>query len=391
MNTPRIADILRSSFDRFVKRLGPQPLHHLKVVNALTICRTPALGGEKQRCDQCGHEKTHFHSCRNRHCPQCQTAQRLAWVNDRLNELLPVGYFHVVFTIPHQLNPFALRNKEVFYNIMFRAVKETLLELAADTKRLGADIGFITLLHTWGQNLCDHPHIHCIVPGGGYDEPGKRWKPCVNGFLFPIAVMRKLYRGKVMAMFKEAVNTGRITLHGELRQYADAAVMKRLVNQLYQTDWVVYAKAPFASAEALVAYLGLYTHRVAIADSRILAADDNTVTFRYKDYADNNRLKTMTLSTTEFIRRFLLHVLPEGFRRIRYYGFLATRARGERLARIREYFRLKAPEKKKGTRTCVEIVKELTGFDPLQCPLCKLGRLAWIATLPRMPRIAVAT
>jgi hypothetical protein len=385
MNTPTIAEILRNGFGRFVELAGKQPLHHLKVAHAITTCRTPTLGGQRQRCDHCGHEKNHYHSCRNRHCPQCQTAQRLAWVNDRLQELLPVGYFHVVFTIPHLLNPFALRNKELFYNLMFRAVKETLLELAADTKRLGADIGFVTVLHTWGQNLSDHPHLHCIVPGGGYDPQGKRWKACQNGFLFPIAVMRKLYRGKLMALFTEAVKDGSLGLHGSLQPYSDPPLLKGLIDQLYATEWVVYAKAPFASAKALVSYLGQYTHRVAIGNRRIVAADHNTVTFRYRDYADNNSRKLMTVTTVEFIRRFMLHVLPAGFRRIRYYGFLACAARKKRFARCREFFRIAKPETKKGARTCVQIIKELTGFDPLKCPVCKVGTLITIALVPKLP------
>ena len=304
--------------------------------------------------------------------------------------MLPVGYFHVVFTVPHQLNPFALRNKKVFYDLMFRAVKETLLQLAADSKRLGADIGFVTVLHTWGQNLCDHPHIHCIVPGGGYDQQHKRWKACSNGFLFPIAVMRKLYRGKFMAFFKEALHDGSIGLHGSLDCYTDRAVLQQLLDELYATDWVVYAKAPFASAQALVKYLGQYTHRVAIGNSRIVSTDQRSVTFRYKDYADGDRQKLLTIAATEFIRRFLLHVLPKGFRRIRYYGFLAVRARKKRLTRCREYFHLKQIVRK-GVRSCVEIVKELTGYDPLACPLCKVGRLVTVMLVPRLlPGVAPA-
>ena len=299
--------------------------------------------------------------------------------------MLPVGYFHVVFTVPHRLNPFALRNKKVFYDLMFRAVKETLLQLAADSRRLGADIGFVTVLHTWGQNLCDHPHIHCIVPGGGYDEQRQRWKASGNGFLFPIAVMRKLYRGKLMAFFRQALRDGSLGLHGTLERYTDRAVLQQLIDELYATDWVVYAKAPFASAQALVKYLGQYTHRVAIGNSRILSADEHTVTFRYKDYADGDRRKLLRIATTEFIRRFLLHVLPRGFRRIRYYGFLAVRARKKRLTRCREYFHLKQVARK-AVRTCVEIVKELTGRDPLVCPRCKLGSLRTVMLVPRLPR-----
>jgi len=390
MTTPTIADILRNGFNAYTEAYSPVPLLHRKVVGALTACRTPLLGGERQRCDHCSHEKNLYHSCRNRHCPLCQTAQRLAWVNQRLGELLPVGYFHVVFTIPHHLNPFALRNKKAFYNIMFRAVKETLSELAADPKRLGADIGFISVLHTWGQTLTDHPHIHCIVPGGGYDTKQNRWKPCTNGFLFPVPVMRTLYRGKCMALLRKALETGSIKLHGSLQSYEKPAAMKELIDTLYRTDWIVYVKRPFVSAAKLVDYLGRYTHRVAITNSRIIAADGNTVTFTYRDYADNDRLKHMSLSTTEFIRRFLLHVLPRGFRKIRYYGFLGLRARKKRLAQCRAFFRINKPQPEKGKRTCVQIVKELTGRDPLRCPLCKLGRLITVALVPKLPTPAAA-
>ena len=299
----------------------------------------------------------------------------MGWVSDRLDELLPVGYFHVVFTIPSELNGFALRNQKVFYDLLFRAVKETMLELAANPARLGADIGFVALLHTWGQTMMDHPHVHCIVPGGGYDAVRGRWKSSRNAFLFPVAVLRKLFRGKLMALFTEAVENGTIALHGKLAVYARKELWLRLVDELYTRQWVVYVKAPFASPQALVKYLGNYTHRVAIANSRILHADHNSVTFSYKDYAADDALKTMTVSTVEFIRRFMMHVLPQGFKRIRYFGFLAPRAREKRLNRCRRFFSKKPCPKKKRSRPWYQVIRELTGKDPLRCGCCGIGTL----------------
>jgi hypothetical protein len=336
---PTIADIFRQSFDSYVQALGPQPSWHLKIADAIMACRTALLGGQRERCDACGHELLRYHSCRNRHCPRCQTSARVNWVSDRLEELLPVGYFHAVFTIPSELNPFALRNKKVFYDLMFRAVKETILELGANEKHLGADMGFVAVLHTWGQTLVDHPHIHCIVPGGGFDPVAKRWKAATGGFLFPVPVVQTLYRGKLMAFFRQALNEGAIAFCGSLDRYLDPATLRTFIDNLYRKDWVVYIKEPFASPEALVRYLGAYTHRVAISDSRVLNVSDGHVTFTYKDYSDGNRRKVIRLTAVEFLRRFMLHVIPKGFKRIRYFGFLAPRARAKRLNRCRTFFR----------------------------------------------------
>jgi hypothetical protein len=342
MNRSAIAEIFNNVFAPGNASSPPLPRNHRKVVAAITSCRTPAMGGQVEKCDKCGHEIVRFHSCRNRHCPQCQTTARLSWVHDRLQELLPIGYFHAVFTIPHELNPFALRNKQHFYDLMFRAVKETLLELAANPKRLGADIGVVAVLHTWGQTLMDHPHIHCIVTGGGFDQCAERWKPCSNGFLFPIAVIRKLFRGKLMDFFIQAVKSGDIAYSGTAIGDADTSQFNELVSSLYAKEWTVYVKQPFASAEALVKYLGAYTHRVAISDSRIVGHDNQSVSFSYKDYANEGKRKIMTVTAAEFVRRFLLHVLPQGFKKIRYFGFLAPRARRKRLTRCRTFFNKKA-------------------------------------------------
>jgi hypothetical protein len=385
MNPSAIAEIFRN----VCASVPALPRHYRKVVAAITSCRTPVMGGQVEQCDKCGHEIVRFHSCRNRHCPRCQTTARLSWVNDRLQELLPIGYFHAVFTIPHELNPFALRNKKCFYDLMFRAVKETLLELAANSKRLGADIGVVAVLHTWGQTLTDHPHIHCIVTGGGYDQSAQRWKPCSNGFLFPIPVIRKLFRGKLMDFFIHAVKSGNIACGGTAIGAADTPEFNELVSSLYAKEWTVYVKRPFASAEALVKYLGAYTHRVAISDSRIVEHTSQSVSFSYKDYAQGNERKIMTLTASEFVRRFLLHVLPEGFKKIRYFGFLAPRARKKRLTQCRTFFNKKAVDLKKGILPWYQIVKELTGRDPRRCPKCSIGTLQCTVTLLRSTSLAL--
>lgn len=300
----------------------------------------------------------------------------------RIEELLPVGYFHAVFTVPDLLNPFAIRNKEAFYRLMFRAVKETLLTLAGDDKRLGATVGFVTVLHTWGQTVAEHPHIHVIIPGGGLTGAGT-WKACRDKFLFPVAVMRKMYRGKLIDFFLKAVKHGTIKLHGTLAQHEDPAAFKNLVNELYAKEWVVYVKPPFASPQAVVKYLGQYTHRIAISNHRIIRFENNMVTFSYKDYADGYKRKEMTLSCTEFIRRFLMHVVPKGFVRIRHYGFLANRNRLTKLSRCLALFRKKPPKKKNGKRTSwIDAFKKLYGYDPRRCRQCLTGIMQIIAAIP---------
>ena len=373
MTSATIADIFRAGYGDYEKHYGPQPLDVLKAVDAITRCRTEEMGGHRYQCDRCGSEMTLYNSCRNRNCPQCQGNARMVWVHDRLNELLPVGYFHVVFTVPQQLNPFALRNKKVFYRIMFRAVKETLLTLAGDRKRLGALVGFVAVLHTWGQTLVDHPHVHVIIPGGGLTAQGK-WKSCRKKFLFPVPVVRKMFRGKLMHYFLQAVRKGDIQMVGKLARYTNRGVFRKLRAELYRKEWVVYIKEPFASPQAVVKYLGHYTHRIAISNHRIISFENGMVTFSWKDYADNYRRKTMTLTCVEFIRRFLMHVVPKGFMRIRHYGFLANRNRKTKLARCRSFFRKSPPLKKTDKRTSwIEAFKALHGYDPRRCSECKLG------------------
>jgi hypothetical protein len=320
---------------------------------------------------------------------------RAHWVDQRMKDVLPAPYFHVVFTIPHQLNGIVLRNKKPFYSLMFKAASETLLTLARDPKRLGGEIGFITALHTWGQNLMDHPHIHCIVPGGAFHDKENAWKHCKNNFLFPVAVMQKLFRGKCMDYFLKAVKNG--TINPLFTATPDLADFAALVEKLYAIKWVVYVKKPFTSPQNLVKYLARYTHRVAISNHRILKIQNDSVTFSYKDYKDHNNVlsggvvikpsaftqyypaacrrdnkkKTMTVSAVEFIRRFMLHILPEGFMRIRQYGFLSNKAKKKRLPRIREAIQKTMHRK---TEWLVEKVNP-ADYNPFLCPHCKKGTL----------------
>jgi len=371
-NPYTVADIFRSHFEQYVQQYGPFPLHHYKASNAICQCRTEELGGHIYKCDTCSHEITLYNSCRNRHCPQCQAMARAQWVTKRMQEVLPVPYFHVVFTIPHQLNGIALRNKKPFYQLMFKAVSQTLQSLARDPKRLGGEIGFIAVLHTWGQNLMDHPHIHCIVPGGAFQDKENTWKSCKNNFLFPVPVMQKLYRGKCMDYFLKAVKDG--SINPLFSATPDYPTFDALVKMLYAKKWVVDVRKPFSSPQNLVKYLSRYTHRVAIANHRILACKNGNVTFSYKDYADNKKRKVMTVTAIEFIRRFMLHILPEGFMRIRQYGFLSNKAKKKLLPRIREVIYQKMDTKKEEYMNKVD--KSDAVRDMLfQCPHCNKGTL----------------
>jgi hypothetical protein len=361
-----LADVFRAGFEQYCRQEGPLPLHHYRVAHALMNCHTAALGGHVWCCEQCGGERISYNSCRNRHCPSCQAMARAQWVEARTSELLPVPYFHVVFTVPAQLNPFALRNKTAFYNILFAAASQTLLQLGRDEKRLGAELGFVTVLHTWGQNLIDHPHLHCIVPGGGLDDD--RW---VAGrsqdYLLPVKVLAALFRGKFLALFRAALDSGDIALHGQLCCYENSDSLRQLIDSLYRTDWVVYAKPPFGGPQAVVKYLGRYTHRIAIANSRILSLSSTRVSFAYKDYADHNRRKVLNVTITEFIRRFLLHIMPPRFVRIRYYGFLSARIRTASLRLCRDQL------------TPVQPATEEPQLPPARelplCPHCHKGRM----------------
>jgi hypothetical protein len=327
-----VADIIRAHGDSFVKRNRSWLTWlHLRVLFAIEHCRTAALGGHLDRCQQCGYEATSFNSCRSRHCPKCQTNARNKWIAEREKELLPVKYVHVVFTIPHQLSWLTLQNKRVVYDLLFRASAATLQEIAADPKHLGAEIGFLSVLHTWGQNLQIHPHIHCVIPSGGLSADHQRWVHPRYPFFLPVKVLSRIFRGKFVAGLKLAFRQRKLLFPGSLKQLAGEKAFHAFLRPLFRQDWVVYAKRPFGGPEHVLHYLARYTHRVAISNHRIVNLADGKVTFRWKDYAHKNKKRLMTVTAEEFLRRFLLHALPRGFVRIRFCGFLANRRRRELL------------------------------------------------------------
>jgi predicted RNA-binding Zn-ribbon protein involved in translation (DUF1610 family) len=327
-----VADILRAQGDRFLDQYRRSfDFQQLKAFRAIQRCRTAALGGHIDACPQCGHQAISYNSCRNRHCPKCQTQAREHWLAARERELLATSYFHVVFTVPHQLNVLALDNPRMFYDLLFNASAQTLLKVAADPKHLGAEIGVISILHTWGQNLLLHPHIHCAIPAGGLSPDHSRWIRPRYPFFLPVKVLSRVFRGKFLAGLKRLYRQKQLRCAGPASFLTDPKQFRQLLRRLHRQDWVVYAKPAFGGPRKVLRYLGRYTHRIAISNHRLLAFDGERVTFRWKDYAHGGKQRTMTLLGTEFLRRFFLHVLPKGFVRIRYFGFLANRFRAERL------------------------------------------------------------
>ena len=332
-----LADLLRAQGSRFLERYRSSfSFQQLKAFRAIQNCRTAALGGHLDSCSQCGHRAISYNSCRNRHCPKCQTQARQRWLAAREQEVLPTAYFHIVFSVPHELNVFALENPRSFYDLLFAATSATLLEVAANPKRLGAEIGIISILHTWGQNLLLHPHIHCVVPAGGIAPDHSRWVSAKNNFFLPIPVLRKVFRGKFLAGLKRLRERSQLCRNGPARALADPKQFAKLLRRLHLRRWVVYARAPLGGPLQVLRYLGRYTHRVAISNHRLLAFDGEQVSFRWKDYAHGSTQQVMTLAATEFLRRFFLHVLPKGFVRIRHFGFLANRFRTDRLTLCRQ-------------------------------------------------------
>ena len=331
-----VADIFAAHTDAFLRAHGNAASSaKRRVLRDLVLCRTAALGGHLERCDndECGHERPAYDSCTNRHCPKCQAAARAKWLEARAADLLPVEYFHVVFTVPPAIAEIALQNKKVMYGILMRACAETLKQIAADPKHLGAKIGFLSVLHTWGQNLHHHPHVHCVVPGGGLSLDGERWVSCCPGFFLPVGVLSSVFRGKFLDLTRQAFADGKLQFQGSLAKLEDADAFAAHLKKSYVNNWVVYAKRPFGGPAQVLKYLARYTHRVAISNHRLVSLRNDQVQFRWKNYARGNRQRVMTLDAVEFIRRFLLHVLPNGFVRIRQYGLLANRCRTENLAR----------------------------------------------------------
>jgi predicted Zn-ribbon and HTH transcriptional regulator len=324
-----VADIIRAAGRRFIEKHRSWLTGlHLKVLSAIERCRTAALGGHRDRCSRCGYTVAiSYNSCRNRHCPKCQTNARDKWLAARQRELLAVPYVHVVFTLPHELAPLAFHNKKILYTLLFRASAATLLETAADPKHLGAEIGFLSVLHTWGQNLLHHPHLHCVIPAGGLSPDRQSWVHPRYPFFLPVKVLSRVFRGKFLAGLKRAFRKGELCLPGALKPLEKDKAFRAFLRLLFRQDWVVYAKRPFGGPEHVLHYLARYTHRVAISNHRLVRFANGQVTFRWKDYAHGNKRRLMTLTAEEFLRRFLLHALPRGFVRIRSFGFLANRRR----------------------------------------------------------------
>jgi len=342
--TLEVADIIRAQGDRFIERGGSWlTWAQIKVLHAIERCRTAALGGHRDRCVRCGHRAISYNSCRNRHCPKCQTGARDRWLAKRTKELLPVRYCHVVFTLPHQLAPLAYQNKRILYRLLFRASAATLLEVAADPKHLGAEIGFLSVLHTWGQNLQHHPHLHCVIPSGGLSPDHTRWIQPRYPFFLPVKVLSRVFRGKFVAGLQRAFTQGKLGFYGDQKALRDPKLFRALVRSLFRQDWFVYAKPPFGGPQYVLHYLARYTHRVAISNHRLVAFQDSQVTFRWKDYAHGNKKRKMTLTADEFLRRFLLHVLPKGFVRIRFSGFLANRCRKKLLPLAQRLLKVSPP------------------------------------------------
>ena len=356
----------------------------LRAMSAIEHCRTAALGGHVEQCDACGHQRIAYNSCRDRHCPKCQSLARAQWLEDRQAELLPVEYFHVVFTVPEPIAAIAFQNKRALYDILFQASAETLHTIAADPQHLGAQIGFISILHTWGQNLLHHPHVHCVVPGGGLSPDGSHWIGCRPGFFLPVRVLSRLFRRLFLEALRRAHQAGELHFYSHLEPLHEAKAFARYLAPVAEAEWVVYAKPPFGGPQQVLHYLGRYTHRVAISNNRLVSLDNDQVTFLWKDYRHGAAKKTMTLAAEEFIRRFLIHVVPEGFQHIRHYGFLANRHRECKLALCRELLGTstpvaEAPDEKEDYRDRYE---RLTGKSLRDCPTCGRGHMVCIETFP---------
>jgi hypothetical protein len=367
-----VADVIR----RFAPALTGLSGSQQRILKDLAACRTSALGGHTEVCDRCRYPRVAYNSCRNRHCPKCQASACARWMADRARELLPVPYFHVVFTLPDEFNALALANRRVVYGRLFEAVKQTLLEVAAHPKRLGARIGFLAVLHTWGQNLCLHPHVHCVVPGGGLSGDGQRWIACRPGFFLPVRILSRVFRGKFLDQVRKAWAQGK--LHGP----PDAAAFEKLIAASVGHEWVVYAKPPFGGPAQVLKYLSRYTHRIAFSNRRLVSMDAQTVTFSYKDYTHHGRRRTLVLRGPEFLRRFLLHEVPRGFMRIRHFGLLAHRVRASNLQRCRQLLEPGADRLLPSMTEMLAVVPRDRELD--LCPVCGRGHM--IPTAPVLPQ-----
>ena len=363
----KIQEILNKGLEKYEKEnkvIG----YKKKTMHAIKDCKTATIGAHKYVCDECGYEEIAYNSCRNRHCPNCQIGKKLKWIEARKDEVLNIKYYHIVFTIPNEIYNIVLQNQSKMYKILFNASAETLQELAEDKKYLGAEIGFFSILHTWGQNLMYHPHVHLVVTGGGLSKTNK-WVEKEEAFFIPVKVMSRVFRGKFLKYMRDT----KLDFYGKNKELENPAIYNELIQGLYNKEWIVYCKEPFNNAECVIQYLGRYTHRVAISNERILKIEADQVTFKWRDYKDNNKMKEMTISMQEFIRRFLLHILPPHFMKIRYYGLLGNRNKNKKILRCKILTRTKIYKKEK--LPTLELLKKTLGKDFNLCPCCKKGHL----------------
>jgi len=373
-----VGDVFRL-YDELFRQRYKLSRRHLRAMNAIKRCRTRELGSHTDVCDKCGHTRVYYNSCRNRHCPKCQGLNQTKWVDKLAANLLPVKYFHIIFTIPAELNRLTLVNQECLYNILFKAASETILMLAKDPKHLGVDTGLVAVLHTWGQNLMDHPHLHTIVPAGGWDETTQYWKYSRKNFFIHVNILSRVFRGKFLLLLKKANQENHLKFEGETAPLKQAKNFKQLLDLLYNKEWVVFCEKSQKSYSRIVEYLARYSYRVAISNDRILGIENDRVFFRWKDYEDKGKRKVMDLDAVEFIRRFLLHILPDGFCKIRYYGIFASRNRTLILKKIRKALDRKVTKAKYAGLPWNEVLYLLTGVNPLKCPKCKTGKMIPLA------------
>jgi hypothetical protein len=383
-NSVELADVFRLHGKTYCQKNVLEPQQH-KVINAINNCRTSALGGHAGQCDHCGNIHTSYNSCRNRHCPKCQSLKTAKWLDDRRQELLPVPYFHVVFTLPHELNTLLLYNKRELYSLLLQAAWETIKTLGQDPKRLDGLMGMLAILHTWGQDLAMHNHVHCIVPGGALTR-GNKWKASKSNYLFPVEVMSKIFRGIFVTGLRSLYDKHRLKIPDCFASKTNLNIRENfeaLLSNLMKKSWVVYSKKPFAGPEKLLDYLGRYVNKIAISNNRILGCDEESVTFKWRDYSDGNKMKVMKLKPEEFIRRFLRHVIPTGFMRVRFFGFLANASKKKNVAIIRELLSYKPTETGKQKKSTQSLMRELAGVDITLCQKCKIGHLHVIQIIQR--------
>jgi len=381
--SPELANIFAQYGNRYREKhviTGQQ----YKVMKRIEICRTAALGGHVEACDHCGHTQNAYNSCRDRHCPKCQTMVKEKWLNARKAELLPCSYFHNVFTLPHELNPLIMGNKRIMLALLFTAVKETLQAFARDPQwRLEGQLGFISVLHTWNQKLMDHYHLHCIIPAGALSLDRKKWIGARTKYLFKVQSLAREFQKRYLGKLEKMYRKNQLSFNGRLAEYKDEKQFQELLTTLWNKQWITYAKKPFGGPEKVLEYLGRYTHRVAITNNRIIATDDDQVRFKYRDRSDENKEKELTLNVDEFIRRFLLHVLPRGFTKIRYYGFLAHANKKTCIELIRTLIGATTVYVKKLVENVQEMMLRLTGTDICDCPQCGKGKLVYLRPIVR--------